>query len=378
MNPSVSYIKASDGSGNASLMTITQVRTAPATTITVNTVTGAPTKFFATMGTPHTFNDPVTGETITVISEASAVDFAGHIDSGKVEIDAIADGQTDLGSKVGDIIVIRPNTPWADNLHDVIAEAHQDSGKLKTTSLDEFYKPSEVTAVPFVASGGVIAQTTGLTATFSNIVYYINGQRYSKTSVANKTFSASKDTYVDIGIDGTVDYNEVANGAAAPAVAADHIRLALVVTNGSAITRIQQYGTDNIKQLIYNQQRGYVRRDSVVDERDAGGWGPGGGTSIVPNSQYTLKCQGGRDVLAFFTCTKVFLTAGTVTIDVWMDGVRQGEIARTSNSNGAVSGMFRVANVPPGDHVFDIRTTNAGGAYQFLQFNSQGVAFWEA
>ena len=120
MNASVDYIKASDGSGNASLMTITQVRTAPATTITVNTVGGAPAKFFATMGTPHTFNDPVTGETITIISEATAVDFAGHISSGKVEIDAIAPGQTDLGSKVGDIIIIRPTTQWADNLGDVV------------------------------------------------------------------------------------------------------------------------------------------------------------------------------------------------------------------------------------------------------------------
>lgn len=151
MNPSVDYIKASDGSGNASLMTITQVRTAPATTITVNTVSGAPTKFFATMGTPHTFNDPVTGETITIISEATAVDFAGHISSGKVEIDAIAPGQTDLGSKVGDIIIIRPTTQWADNISDVLSESHNDDGTLKDnivtaakTSFGGNYSTSEV------------------------------------------------------------------------------------------------------------------------------------------------------------------------------------------------------------------------------------------
>lgn len=131
MNPSIAYIRSSDGSGDASLMTITQVRTAPATTIMVNTVAGVPTNFFATMGTPHTFTDPVTGETITVISEATAVNFAGRIDSGKVEIVAIAPGETDLGSKVGDIIIIRPTTQWADNLHDVLAESHNDDGSLK-------------------------------------------------------------------------------------------------------------------------------------------------------------------------------------------------------------------------------------------------------
>lgn len=132
---SLSYIPASDGSGDASLMTITQVRTAPATTITVNTVAGAPTNFFATMGTPHTFNDPVTGEAITTISEATAVNFAGRIDSGKVEIVAIAPGETDLGSKVGDIIIIRPTTQWADNIHDILSESLNDNGTLKNKSV---------------------------------------------------------------------------------------------------------------------------------------------------------------------------------------------------------------------------------------------------
>lgn len=110
---SIAYIPGSDGSANASLMTVTQVRTAPASTITVNTVAGVPAKFFGSMGTPHTFTDPVTGETITVISEATAVDFAGRIDAGKIEIDYISPGYTDLGSQVGDIIMVRPTTDWA-------------------------------------------------------------------------------------------------------------------------------------------------------------------------------------------------------------------------------------------------------------------------
>jgi microcystin-dependent protein len=110
------YIRASNGSANASLMTVQTLRTAPATTILVNTVAGVPTTFIGSMGTPHTFTDPVTGETITIISDATAVDFAGHVDSGHIEIDEIAPGYTDLGSKVGDIIVIRPVTRWADLL----------------------------------------------------------------------------------------------------------------------------------------------------------------------------------------------------------------------------------------------------------------------
>lgn len=133
---SIAYIPGSDESGNASLMTIQNVRSSGATTILVNTVAGAPAKFFASMGTPHTFTDPVTDETITVISEATAVDFAGHIDGGNVEIDAIAPGFTDNGSEVGDIIVIRPLTEWANNIHNVLAEGHNDDGSHRGGILD--------------------------------------------------------------------------------------------------------------------------------------------------------------------------------------------------------------------------------------------------
>lgn len=133
MTQSIKRIKASDGTGNASVATVTSLRTAPATQINVDTVVGiyaGSEGFYATMGTPHTFTDPVTGETITEISEASAVNFQGHIDTGHIIIDAIAPGYTDLGSKVGDIVIIRPTTQYADNLADTLAVSHNEDGTL--------------------------------------------------------------------------------------------------------------------------------------------------------------------------------------------------------------------------------------------------------
>lgn len=106
-----------------------------------------------------------------------------------------------------------------------------------------------------IVSGGVVAQSSGLIGTFSNIVFYVNGQRYSGTSIADKTYTASKDTYVDItassGGTVSVTYSEVANGAAAPALSADYLRVAKVVTNGSAITGVVQYGVDSLANRIY-------------------------------------------------------------------------------------------------------------------------------
>lgn len=133
---SIDLIKASDGSGNAVTANITAPRSPGATTLTVDSVTGIPSKFIGSMGTPHVFVDPVTSETLTVISEASAVDFAGHVDGSNLEIDTIAPGYTDTGSLVDDIVVIRPTTQWGDNLAAVLAASHDDDGTLKDGAVD--------------------------------------------------------------------------------------------------------------------------------------------------------------------------------------------------------------------------------------------------
>jgi microcystin-dependent protein len=125
---SIAYLRGSAGTANSSVATVQNVRAPGATTILVNTVSGIPPKFYASMGTPHTFTDPVTGEIITVVSEASAVDFAGSVSGGNLNIDAIAPGYTDAGSKVGDIVVIRPNTEWANNLANTLVAEHNDDG----------------------------------------------------------------------------------------------------------------------------------------------------------------------------------------------------------------------------------------------------------
>lgn len=126
---SIQRIKASDGTGTAGVATVQSTRAPLSTTILVDAVTNFNTTGFeASMGTPHTFTDPITSETITVISEATCVDFRGHIDSGHIAIDAIAPGFTDLGSEIGDIIIIRPTSEWADNVAAVLGQEHNDDG----------------------------------------------------------------------------------------------------------------------------------------------------------------------------------------------------------------------------------------------------------
>lgn len=134
---SIQRIKGSDGTENANLATVQDSRSPGSSTIVVDTVTGINEQGFeGSMGTPHTFTDPVTSETITVIDEATAVDFSGHVDGDNLEIDDIAPGYVDGGSSVGDIVVIRPTTNWANNLADVLAEQHKDDGSHGDITVD--------------------------------------------------------------------------------------------------------------------------------------------------------------------------------------------------------------------------------------------------
>lgn len=128
---SIDQLKASDGSGNAQVATVQSTRTGGSSTIVVDTVAGINDTFMGSMGTPHTFTDPITSETITVISEATAVDFSGHVDGSNLEIDDIAPGYVDGGSEIGDIVIIRPTTQYGDNLAAVLETAHNDDGSLK-------------------------------------------------------------------------------------------------------------------------------------------------------------------------------------------------------------------------------------------------------
>ena len=90
----------------------------------------------------------------------------------------------------------------------------------------------------YVANGCVwTADSPGSTrvASMTAGTVVINGIPISVGVVTSRTFTASKDTYVDIDSTGTISYTEVANNVISPALAANSIRLAIVVTGASNI-----------------------------------------------------------------------------------------------------------------------------------------------
>lgn len=98
-----------------------------------------------------------------------------------------------------------------------------------------------------IVSGGVITDPgASLTQITTAIVALIDGRRVT-IGATSKTYTASKDTYVDVlrsGATASYVYTEVSNNAASPALAANSIRIAIVTTNGTEITNSNQ-GQEN-------------------------------------------------------------------------------------------------------------------------------------
>lgn len=115
----------------------------------------------------------------------------------------------------------------------------------------------------YVSSGCIwTADAAGSTrlASMTAGVVVVGGNPITVAAVTSRTFTASRDTYVDVldngDSTGLVVYTEVTNNAASPALAANSIRIATVVTAAGSIaasTAIGQGGYANISPVISSQ-----------------------------------------------------------------------------------------------------------------------------
>lgn len=295
------FLSVSDGNGDAALMHITADRLTGATTIEVDDVTNVPAKFIATSGTllPSGF-----------IDISTALVFRGHLSGGDLEIDAFAPGSTDVGNTSGQVVVIKPNTWWADKIAAFVKNATGNGtpeditvaaltaasavlsshatvgGDLKlsgatptieatggASDIDINIKPkgkglAKVDGLKifggydYFASGCVWtgdAYGSTLLASMTAGVVVINGKPLTVAAINNRAFTASRDTYVDFrdNGDGTAVpvYNAVTNNAASQALTAGDIRNAIIVTGASniaAAASINQGQLDRVLPIVSN------------------------------------------------------------------------------------------------------------------------------
>lgn len=375
------HLRASDGTGEAVLAHIQSVRNPGSTVLDLDNVDNWNSKAVVVTGTPAANG---------FISPVGMKVMYGHLNAGDFIIDGYAPGYADNGNTTSEVAIVKMTTSWADALISLLGNSLGDDGFLKVTALDKFFKPVEVLPGNFVASGGVVAISAGLTGTFSDIVFYISGLRYVKTGVANKVYTASKDTYVDIDNTGTVTYTEVANGVAAPVIAAGRIRLAKVVTNGGAITGITQY-KQGLLPVGYSQKR---------YSNGTGAYATGGATALFAVDSTNLKAplliRSGKLVRVDLELSGIWNqnTGYTINIDVGLDGAATKSNSGTQSispagygnnwtTDGAArvtwNGTFYFEDVSPGYHDFLLlwATSNASFGGFLGQYAQQTITVTE-
>lgn len=125
---SIGLIRASNGVGEAVRGSVTGARSPGATTLMVDSIINWPQTFIATTGKqlPDDSLDP-----------SSVLVFKGHLSGSNIEIVEIAPGYVDQGSSVGDVVLLKPTTPWANEVADVLSVSHKDDGSIAQVDPNE-------------------------------------------------------------------------------------------------------------------------------------------------------------------------------------------------------------------------------------------------
>lgn len=202
----------------------------------------------------------------------------------------------------------------------------------------------DVVPTSFVVSGGLPPTSASLVSTTTAVVAYVlGGTGMIRTTVdaTAKTYTASKDTYVDLGADGTYTYVEVANGAGTPAVTANCTRLAKVVTNGTSVTSVTDLRDmglrDRVQQATY-----YLERVTAT---------------LTANRTQTAQDKSGTvALLGDLTPYRNCFHNGDFSIDQWNEGAAYTFASTTAHAMDGVrasatgAGTFTVQRVADPDY----------------------------
>jgi len=154
---------------------------------------------------------------------------------------------------------------------------------------------------------GMLPPTSGtLSTTITAGVSYVNGVRVETAATAH-TFTASKDTYLYINAGGYFDYIEVANGASAPATPSNELLLAVVITNGTAITSVTDSRTLSI-QITANSS------NFAIDYRNQ--------AVVSMDTTTTMHAEPGQLAIGTSAYTNLSDTSSksTATLGNWIEG----------------------------------------------------------
>lgn len=198
----------------------------------------------------------------------SQTDWKGVV-SGSTITGLVLKAGTNNGYSIGAVVEAAPTAAWADDVTEGIMVEHNQNGTHNAVTAASVTATGTVQGATLIATGDIQHRSVSLETIRSHLakdfvqsgcvwtgdsygstraasmtagVVYIGGKRVAVSSVSARTFTASKDTYIDVGNTGTLTYTEVSNNAASPSLAANSIRLGTVVTAAGSIAAATSIG----------------------------------------------------------------------------------------------------------------------------------------
>lgn len=139
----------------------------------------------------------------------------------------------------------------------------------------------------FIQTGAVWSVVSGLAATMTLANIWINGVEYALGAVGTHTFGASNDTYVDYTVGSGITYTPVSNSSVSPSLAANSVRIAIIVAGSSTISSINQGNTSATAPVVSS---------NILTVTDSLG-------NLIYPSDPTSKLLGYRSIASNFTTT---------------------------------------------------------------------------
>jgi hypothetical protein len=186
--PSIENIKGSDGTNETVRAIVTAQRAVSSTTIQVNSIVGFNTSIIGSTGALDADNR------LTVRPQV----FFGHLSGSDIEIDSFAPGYTDQGNEVGDVVLIKPTTAWADEIAALFAVSHDDDGTLNAAALAQTVDATKTEAT----TNGLRTKTRISTAASGNISPNIDDYNYYRRTAQAASITIANPTGTPVDGDG--------------------------------------------------------------------------------------------------------------------------------------------------------------------------------
>jgi hypothetical protein len=209
----------------------------------------------------------------------------------------------------------------------------------------------------YVISGAVwSADAAGSTrnASMSAGVFYISSQSVAIAAVTGRTFTASRDTYIDVlnNLDGTgtLVYTEVANNAASPALAANSIRIGIVVTGAGSIADANSINQGQLDRVLpITSSTPYSVTDSL-------------GNLICPRDP-SRRILGHRRIVANSGGFTAEVDIAGLSVPVIVPEGRKIKVSVFAHLNSSISGDW-----------FYLKIKEGATILQQLEFSNQGTS----